>query len=110
MIIMLNMLPTKRFLELVDSCALNYFEIAYKFVVYTSCFKALWASNWSIVVLHDMFGLVCCRCCGKIAQSKVNGCFMFVFSFGLVEKFPFMPLLKAYLEHQRKALEEITKK
>jgi len=35
---------------------------------------------------------------------------LFVFSFGLVEKFPLVPLLKAYLKHQRKALEEIEKK
>lgn len=74
---MLNMPSSERFLELVDSCALNYFEIAYKIVVYTSCFKTLWVYNWLIVVLHDMFVLVSCRCCGKIAQSKANGCFTF---------------------------------
>ena len=33
MIIMLSMLLAERFLELADSCALNYFEITYQVVV-----------------------------------------------------------------------------
>lgn len=75
MIIMLDMPLTERFIELVDSYSLNYFEIACKFVVYISCFKTVWASNWLIVVLNDMLGLVSCRFCGKIVQWKENGCF-----------------------------------
>jgi len=46
----------------------------------------------------------------KLRSQRQMDALRFVFAFGLVEKFPPVPLLKAYLEHQRKASEEIAKK
>ena len=46
----------------------------------------------------------------KLRSQRQMDALRFVFAFGLVEKFPLVPLLKAYLEHQRKASEEIEKK
>ena len=46
----------------------------------------------------------------KLRGQRQLDALRFIFAFGLVEKFPPVPLLKAYLEHQRKASEEIAKK
>lgn len=45
----------------------------------------------------------------KLHSQRQMDALRFFFAFGLVEKFPLVPLLKAYLKHQRKALEEIEK-
>lgn len=107
---MLNMPLAERFLELSNSCALNYFEISYKVVVCTSCFKTLWDSNWWILVLYDMFGFVSLDSMEKLHSQRQMDALRFIFAFGLVEKIPLVPLLKEYLKHQRKASKEIAKK
>lgn len=46
----------------------------------------------------------------KLHNQRKMDALRFVIALGLVEKFPHVPFLKAYLKHQRKALEEVSKK